>query len=951
MSGFNFNAESFIAGLGVGWGTAFAVYQSRHRLNRIRRAFQGVSEDEGTLVDRGADGGYLSELVKYIQADHLAGEGVSLSEILIEPRFVPPPKLAAPKEEGIVESVFSVVPIIPDLPYLHAPYNIETLAMEELDNGDRAVAILGEPGSGRTTALHAIALWSLGRVAFPPPSDKVQQQLEEEEAGLEDEERAQRYKERAQVEEMALQSLARKQDDDAEVQTQQRHGGTLLKRLLPIYIHLGNVILESGEYGGEIDPAEPLIRAAQQHIKSRTTRKTMVRPLYRRLEDGQVMLLIDGFDEIPAKERTAVRQWLRVLLEQYPSLFVMVTGSVMGYGSLVEAGFAPVFLRSWNDVMANRLVDLWSEHWPQISGKRRGDPPTSEIIEIARKRLRSRTPFDLTIKTWAIFEDPEQTDYDGWMRRLLAKHLPDEPLDEMMPQLIELVALQLNEGYITPARLQEAAQGIRASGMRKPSTGMLRDSADDLLADIDRLREPENPFEATETTTDDDLDALFGDDDDLDDEETRAEVSAETEAETETEDVIEAEADDVPASKEEKEYARLLNTLEKSGLLVRYRGGRYRFLHRFVADYIGAAALRTLDNDALLERAYETQWNGAFTLAAIHTDLTEVVNMRLEAPADVLHNTLFEMARWLAYAPLQVEWRAAILRHLGNMLVAPNQFRLVRERAAAALVTSRDRNALKVFTKALRHPNPDVRRVSTLGMGALRAENILGEISARLDDPDQNVMLAAGLALGAVGTDEALEEMVTALTSSNERLQQAIAEAFAAIPEEGYPVLYDAVNHEDMSLRRAAVFGLRRVNTPWALIAIYRRSLEDDQWYVRSAAELAFSGMNFGDTATGPQQYPKIESIDWLRQWVNTLSDAAQQTTHPDEFLRKALAEGDIEVQSLAARNIGQLGIVRDVGLLYTTIRHRDSTVREASHHALGELQTRIGQPLPAPVQ
>ena len=70
-----------------------------------------------------------------------------------------------------------------------------------------------------------------------------------------------------------------------------------------------------------------------------------------------------------------------------------------------------------------------------------------------------------------------------------------------------------------------------------------------------------------------------------------------------------------------------------------------------------------------------------------------------------------------------------------------------------------------------------------------------------------------------------------------------MAEAFADMPEEGYPTLYDAVTEEDFMLRRAAIFGLRRTRTTWALVAIYRAFLEDEQWYVRSAAQQAFQEM------------------------------------------------------------------------------------------------------------
>ena len=161
------------------------------------------------------------------------------------------------------------------------------------------------------------------------------------------------------------------------------------------------------------------------------------------------------------------------------------------------------------------------------------------------------------------------------------------------------------------------------------------------------------------------------------------------------------------------------------------------------------------------------------------------------------------------------------------------------------------------------------------------------------------MQLAAGLALGAIGTEAALDEMWVTLTEGSEALRQAVAEAFASIPDEGYPILFDAAHAEDYMLRRAAVFGLRRISKILALVAVYRRSIEDDQWYVRSAAEAVFEAMQTGDTDKGIQNYPPVESIPWLRDWVMHLGQEAGAASRGDssELLRRALEEGGPEIQ------------------------------------------------------
>jgi len=182
-------------------------------------------------------------------------------------------------------------------------------------------------------------------------------------------------------------------------------------------------------------------------------------------------------------------------------------------------------------------------------------------------------------------------------------------------------------------------------------------------------------------------------------------------------------------------------------------------------------------------------------------------------------------------------------------------------------------------------------------------------------------------------------------------VRQAIAEAFAAIPDEGYPTLRDAAQATDMMLRRAAMFGLRRINATWALVSLYRASIEDDQWYVRSAAEQAFHEMRFGEKVSGVRGYPKVDSLPWLMQWVSELEpNTLKEDQNAEEILLMALERGDPETQLLSVTSMGQLGLIDHVGTLYTALRHRQAAIRDAAYRSLADLQAQLGYPLPSPV-
>src|SRR5690606_16684212 len=274
---------------------------------------------------------------------------------------------------------------IHDHPYMHAVYNLETLTIGDLATGDRALALLGLPGSGRTTALLSIAMHSLGQLRFLEAEDKIQRNLDEEEAALSDKERAARIKERNLIEQRARERLK----DEHGISFEQfgsgkntAPAGNVFNRLMPVYVHLANVTIDTAEFGSEIDPAEPLIRAVQSQV-GRVTASTLPRNLYNRLNEGEALLLIDGLDELSAAEQTEKLIWLRQLLSQYDRNFFIIVGAAQGYGPLIDLGLAPVFLRPWDDQMIETVITRWATAWPRIAGKgrRSAAAPAPELLD------------------------------------------------------------------------------------------------------------------------------------------------------------------------------------------------------------------------------------------------------------------------------------------------------------------------------------------------------------------------------------------------------------------------------------------------------------------------------------------------------------------------------------------------------------------------------------------
>ena len=910
----SFDAENFGIGLLLGWATAYGVYRAR---NEIREAWESINKGAATVQNsatRSADSRYISDLIDLCETSHLAGKFVRLSEIGIEPRFIPTPEFAKPPENESVQSVYRVIPNIPDHPYLQAPFNIETLSINELATGATALALLGLPGSGRTTALHTIALHSLGRARFDPPMDKVQERLNAEEAKLEEKERRVRIKERIEMQERARERLANeaglafsKETDEEVIQSV-----PLFNRLMPVYVHFADLMTASREFGSEADPAEHIVRAVQYTVK-RVTASTIPRNLYSRLNKGQILLLLDGYDDLPEAERPAALIWLKAFREQYKDNFIIAAGPAQGFGPLLRVGLTPVFMRPWSDLDIKRSAERWAQAWPLVGKKRRkASVPSPEVIERAHTNARALSPVEVTMKIWATYaQDTKTPGIEGWMRAYLKRHVEDA--SGLMAQIGQIAALQLDEGFISSARLQALA--IAGEGAAAQVQAVAAAPAAPSL------------LQTTEST-----DATEATDGSL---------------------TTEAAPEDAKAAKDSETTStqgKLLGLLRRSGLLIRFRDDRYQFKQGLLAAYLGSLTLKDAAPEALSAKAALPTWSEAVAYSALNRSLSGLVQERMKTAPDLLLENVLEMARWLAYANTEVEWRGPMLNYLGNLMIAPSQYPLTRERIAAALMDTRDKNVLLIFRKAARNMEADIRRLACLGMGALGEPDGLRDLTPMLKDQDVNVELTAAMALGAIGTEDALRPMVQALTGGSEQVRQAMAEAFADMPEEGYPTLYDAVTEEDFMLRRAAIVGLRRTRTTWALVAIYRAFLEDEQWYVRSAAQQAFQEVTYGRTVSLTTPYPKPEEIPWLQAWASQRGETIPPGEGAYQMLLLALKEGDAPIRTLAAINLAQLGMADTTRALYGALRDGREEVRANAHRALAELQLQIGQPLPSPI-
>lgn len=275
---------------------------------------------------------------------------------------------------------------------------------------------------------------------------------------------------------------------------------------------------------------------------------------------------------------------------------------------------------------------------------------------------------------------------------------------------------------------------------------------------------------------------------------------------------------------------------------------------------------------------------------------------------------------------------------LARGFLQPGQPAITRQALAEALATTGVPGVTYLFKQALQHPNEEVRTAAVLGLARIAGESDLPDLEAALSDEDPAVRQAAVRGLAYLNIDAATRLLERVLLEGDETLRPVAAEVLAECGAEGMAFLREAVESEDVMVRRAAVFGLAQAR---ARDLLEKTAREDDQWIVRSGASMALAEIEEQEKHPGVAPPPKIERLPWLISWAAAqgtgvgVGDAARQ------MLWRTLSEGEASVRLAAAQILVQVGRPDDVEPLRTALTDPDPAVTGAALEALAEIGRR----------
>ena len=667
---------------------------------------------------------------------------------------------------------------------------------------------------------------------------------------------------------------------------------------VPFLVHVADLKLPIAD---PKDALTPLIEAASEHAPIFDIGK-LPDFFKNTFKNGNALLLVDGFDEIPPESQLVISEYFKIVTQNYPQIRIITTGAPEYLDGLITIGFAPLALCTWSKPQIEKFMEQWGTLWSQTVAMEAWTQTGPDMVDPILLNVwlgtdnMHLTPLELTLKAWGA--------YAG---------------DSLGPHILAIIATHIRR--IAPANTPLAA--LETLGMQV----MVNSQP---MFDPRKARAWVKSFEPVEEKPE-----------------------GET---TEQQPEEENKQNTTPkkGKKNEKVVATptsgLLGKMAASGLLISHPNNKMRFVHPVFAGYLAGHALAQYNaEDALLN---QPDWSGkylAMRYFAVQGDANKLVQSLLETSSLPLHRPLFAAARWLRDVPKNAPWRGRLLGTLAAIMQTEGIPLSLRGQAMAAFAASNDSNAATLFRQFATSTSFELVHLAVLGSGTMRDVKAISVLENAMEAPSLSVRRAACMALVAIGSIESLEIVAQTLLSGDEDIRRAAGEALANDSNEGYSMLRDGITINDILLRRAVVYGLGRVQHPWAMDTLKKLQIEDEQWVVRNAAtEVLDAKSHLGSLAPSKLRAPA--DTPWLIEFAGKQGMGISPGVPATDILLLALKGDDPDARMAALPFLKYTPSEGVLTQLYSAMFKDDPELREAAYNTIWEIGL-SGVKLPHPSQ
>lgn len=359
-----FDLTSLALGLVLGVLLAFAFSRALPYLRQLRAQSVSRVQETQAWVRAGVEQRFQVETAEYVAGYHLGRPWATLDEIFVSPRPLAPP--TAPTPDELHDPVTAQLTRL--WPETAAGVGVPPQAaasMRRLLLNGRRVILSAPAGMGKTTLLATCAHLCASATDSGP------------------------YR--------------------------------FLLPVMPVFVHLAELALTS-ETANE-GPAAALA-AALQRRSGPLTAPGVGRLLEEKLASDNVLLLLDGWDELSAEQQVEPAAWLGRLLAEHAGTRVIVATGPRGYERLLDLGFVLSGLEPWRVGQAKEAGARWADRFGR-----------SRAPHLEHYWRPGQSPFVTTHTLWQLQQGAERPGEtlgreSDLMEAALRERLPEEKEEE-----------------------------------------------------------------------------------------------------------------------------------------------------------------------------------------------------------------------------------------------------------------------------------------------------------------------------------------------------------------------------------------------------------------------------------------------------------------------------------------------------------------------------------------
>jgi HEAT repeat protein/predicted MPP superfamily phosphohydrolase len=352
-------------------------------------------------------------------------------------------------------------------------------------------------------------------------------------------------------------------------------------------------------------------------------------------------------------------------------------------------------------------------------------------------------------------------------------------------------------------------------------------------------------------------------------------------------------------------------------------------------SYIRRSAAYDLANivsDATIEDLVKTlnykgsyaRWSAAYTLGKIGS-----------------HATIKELVKALNDKDSYVRMRAAdALGEIGSDVAIEELVKALKDEnsdvhtsAAYALGKIGSHATIEELVKALNDKNSSIRTSAAYALGKIGSHATIEELVKALNDEDSSGRVRVAEPLGKIGSHATIEELVKALNDKDSSIRMRAAEALEKVGSDvAIKELVNALNHQDYSVRSRAANALRKIGSDVAIKELVS-VLKDEDSYVRSRAAEALG--KIGSDAAIPELVSALKDEDsYVRSRAAEALGKIGSHAAVEELVN-VLSDEDYDVRSGAAEALGKIGSDAAIAELVNALNDKKYDVRRRAAEAL----------------